>query len=70
MRTYSGHIVLSVSPGSDVHRPRCRVLCGPDGRLADDATPVFWEPMPTTEGVDEVLTPEQYPVPVEPLLAA
>jgi HD-GYP domain-containing protein (c-di-GMP phosphodiesterase class II) len=70
MRTRSGHVVLSVSPGADPHFPRCRVLCWPDDRIVDETTPVFWEPMPADESVIEVLAPEQYPMPIEPLHAA
>jgi HD-GYP domain-containing protein (c-di-GMP phosphodiesterase class II) len=70
MRTSSGHVVLSMSPTGDPHRPRCRVLCWPDGRIVEEGMSVFWESMPPDESVTEVLAPEQYPVPIEPLLAA
>jgi len=69
MLTADRHMVLSVVPNvSDAQRPFCRVLAEPDGRtMALDET-VIWDPMPASQSVVRVLTPEDVDIDVEAYL--
>jgi len=71
MITESDHVVLSLSPNpDDLGRPHCRVLLRPDLSVPEPASPELWEPMPVTEKVARVLTPEEFTVDTKLLLAA
>ncbi len=69
--TESDFIVLSLSPNpADVRRPHCRVLVRPDSSTPHPDLPEFWEPMPETENVVRVLSPDEVEVDTSLLLAA
>jgi HD-GYP domain-containing protein (c-di-GMP phosphodiesterase class II) len=71
LSTTSGHIVLSISPtAKDLRRPHCRVLSFPDGTAPAEDAPVLWRPMPAHESVARVLSPEEYGLDDDLLLAA
>jgi HD-GYP domain-containing protein (c-di-GMP phosphodiesterase class II) len=71
MITETDHVVLSLSPNpDDLGRPHCRVLLRPDLSVPEPASPELWEPMPVTEKVARVLTPEEFTVDPKLLLAA
>jgi hypothetical protein len=69
--TTSGHTVLSISPtASDLRRPNCRVLVYPDGTTPGTDAPELWLPMPAHDSVRRVLSPEEFGLDEELLLAA
>ncbi|MBI1795884.1 MAG: HD domain-containing protein [Candidatus Eisenbacteria bacterium] len=71
MQTETGYLVLSLNNDrNDLRRPHCRVLAYPDGTHALDGQPVIWEPMPRHETVARVVSPEEFEVEIDRLLAA
>jgi HD-GYP domain-containing protein (c-di-GMP phosphodiesterase class II) len=71
LATTSGHTVLSISPtASDLRRPNCRVLVYPDGTTPGTDAPELWLPMPAHDSVRRVLSPEEFGLDEELLLAA
>ena len=71
MRTASGHIMVSVSPNrADPRRPVCRVLAKPGIRVLDRRASEWWEPMPDTESVASVVSPDDHGLDLGGLLAA
>lgn len=57
----SGFVLLSLAPSAeDPRRPMCRVLLRPDGSSPPDDAPEYWEPMPETDRVLRVLSPEEF----------
>ena len=71
LHTGSNHVVLAISPNpADPRRPHCRVLMRPDGTPVSESAEETWDPMPGTESVTRVLTPEELPVDTQELLAA
>ena len=59
--TASNHVVLSLSPNpGDLRRPHCRVIVRPDGTVVPEDQSEVWDPMPATESVIKVLSPEDY----------
>jgi HD-GYP domain-containing protein (c-di-GMP phosphodiesterase class II) len=71
LATNTGHLVISLSSNpNDVRRPHCRVLARPDGSMPLDATPEIWDPMPNDIQVERVVSPDDFDVEVEQLLAA
>jgi HD-GYP domain-containing protein (c-di-GMP phosphodiesterase class II) len=71
MRTRSGHVVVSVSPNRrDVRRPVCRVLAKPGSRAVDRRGTEWWEPMPDSDSVLGVVSPDEHRLDLSGLLAA
>ena len=59
--TASNHVVLSLSPNpGDLRRPHCRIIVHPDGTVVPENQAEVWDPMPATESVIKVLSPEDY----------
>ena len=71
MLTESGHIVLSVSPNQrDLRRPNCRVMVNPDGTVEPEDGATTWDPMPASERVVRVISPEEQSLSTSEYLAA
>jgi HD-GYP domain-containing protein (c-di-GMP phosphodiesterase class II) len=71
LATASGHTVLSISPtAKDLRRPNCRVLVYPDGSTPPEDAPLLWRPMPPGESVARVLSPEEFGLDDDLLMAA
>jgi len=71
MRTRSGHVAMSLSPNpADLRRPNCRLVAHPGETSLDPTLDARWEPMPESEEVAQVLTPEEHGLPIDELLAA
>ncbi len=71
MITHSNTAVLSLTPNpADLKRPTCRVLVHPDGTVEPEEGGVTWSPMPESEQVLRVLSPEDLQMNIQEYLAA
>ncbi len=71
IQTQSGFVAVVMSPNpKDPTRPFARVLVRPDGSQPSDDAPELWDPMPETEYVVRVLTPEDTSIKPQEVLAA
>lgn len=71
VQTASGHVAVVLSPNpKDPTRPHVRVLVRPDGSQPAEDAPETWDPMPGSEQVARVLTPEETVIKPQDVLAA
>lgn len=71
LQTASGHVAVAMSPNpKDPTRPFAHVLVRPDGSQPGEEAPEHWEPMPESEQVVRVLTPEDTWIKAQEVLAA
>lgn len=69
MLTSSGHTVVSLGPNpADARRPACRVLRRRGGESPVPDAEADWDPMPATESVSRVISPEEMEVDLDACL--
>jgi hypothetical protein len=61
LESKDGFVVLSIGPDpEDSRRPHCQVLVRPDGSSPPEDAPEYWTPMPASDAIARVITPEEF----------